>query len=431
MGFWALGVSHKTAGLAIRDRLAIAPEKLVDALLGIERVLGHGDVVILSTCNRTEIYAMSGESEHAEHPERMVTWLAQTAGIPRAELSAHIYYHEQTDALEHLITVTCGLDSMLLGEPQILGQFKQAISTAQTALKHSRRFSWMLNQVLRVTKVVRTECALGAHTLTLGVAAQKLSEQIFARPEDLRVALVGAGETNELIAKHFCSRPLKSLTVFNRSPERAQQLIENLRVPNVLCRAYPLNKLADYLDQCDLLISCTNSPKALVESATVIAAMKRRKYEPMLMVDLAVPRDIDPAVGQIEQVYHYAIDDLQQVLEQNQRKRENAAGVATSLIKRESAQLFREMGVHDFAPAISLYKQQMDQMQHQLLEQHTKGLGDEEAMRLAEFSRALTAKLSHPGFVLARQIAQIEDEHIKQQLSEALLDALRSREALD
>ena len=183
MGFWALGVSHKTAGLAIRDRLAIAPEKLVDALMGAERELGLSDVVILSTCNRTEIYAMSDEPDQRDH---MVTWLAQIAGIPRAELSAHVYHHEQTDALEHLITVTCGLDSMLLGEPQILGQFKQAISTAQAALNHSRRFGWMLNQVLRVTKVVRTECALGAHTLTLGVAAQKLSEQIFAQPDQLR-----------------------------------------------------------------------------------------------------------------------------------------------------------------------------------------------------------------------------------------------------
>ena len=323
MQLFALGLNHTTATIEIREQVNFSPDRLRHALHEfIERELAD-EVAIVSTCNRTEIYC----SSTVDTSEAVIDWLSYYHNVPKRQLRKYLYIHHQLEAAKHLFRVASGLDSMILGEPQILGQLKTAYQTAKETGTLGKLLGKLFQHSFSVAKQVRTDTAISSSPVSVAFAAVRLAQQIFGDLTQQTALLIGAGETIELTARHLHENGLTRMIVANRTVERARQLAKEFSG-----YAITLEEIGVHLAEADVVIASTASPTIVLDMDTVKSAIKVRKHRPMFMVDIAVPRDIDPNVSQLEDVYLYTVDDLNEVIQENLRSRQQAALQAEEII---------------------------------------------------------------------------------------------------
>ncbi|HDZ55918.1 MAG TPA: glutamyl-tRNA reductase [Pseudomonas xinjiangensis] len=398
MGFLAFGINHKTAAVDMRERVAFAPERLADALRQMLDESLTQEVAILSTCNRTEIYC---SQDHVD-VERIIQWMARFHGITPEELSRCSYLHQDAGAVKHMMRVAAGLDSMVLGEPQILGQMKDAWQAARTAGTLGPYLDRLFQSTFNTAKQVRTDTAIGENPVSVAFAAVSLSRQIFSDLRRSTALLIGAGETIALVARHLFEQGVSRIIVANRTLERAQLLSEPLGGQAII-----LNQIPDVLAQCDIIISSTASPLPILGKGAVERALKQRKHKPMFMVDIAVPRDIEPEVGKLSDVYLYTVDDLHEVIEENMRSRQGAADAAERLIEAGTAEFMQRLRALAAVDVLRRYRLKAEHMRDQELAKAQARLerGADPVTVLAEMARALTNKLLHDPSVQLKQMS--------------------------
>lgn len=381
------GLSHATAPVALRERVAFAADDLADHLARARQALALDEVAILSTCNRTEIYAV-GDPGFAAFGD----WLAAAHQVPAAELLGACYAHRDGQALRHMMRVASGLDSLVLGEPQVLGQMKAAYLAARAAGTLATTLEQSFQSVFAAAKRVRSETAIGANPVSVAYAAVGLARQIFGRLEALHAILIGAGDTIELVARHLADARLASLTFANRTPDRAALLAAEHGG-----QALPLTELSDQLHRADLVISATTSPVPVLGKGAVESALKRRRHRPMLMVDIAVPRDIEPEVGRLDDVYLYTVDDLRAVIQEGQRAREAAAQAAEAIIDLEVQRWQRRQLARDATEVIRLFRDHAAAQRDAELDKALRALaaGQTPETVLRQLANSLTNKLLH------------------------------------
>ena len=320
----ALGLNHQTAPLALREKVSLDAERLPQALAELRKLAGVEEAALLSTCNRTEIYAQIAEGQEST----LATWLERHHGLEPGTLSDYLYQHRDGEAVRHLFRVATGLDSLILGEPQILGQVKEAWQAARDSHTLRTPLDRLFQQTFAVAKRVRTDTRIGAHPVSVAFAAVRLARQVFADLDHACVLLIGAGDTIELAARHLVDAKVQRLLVANRTLEHAQSLAS--RHGGV---AMPLSDVIRHLPEADIVISATASREPILRKDAVQAALKARKHRPMFLLDLAVPRDIAADVAELADVYVYTIDDLEQAIEDNRASRREAAQQAEAIIE--------------------------------------------------------------------------------------------------
>lgn len=325
MGILAFGINHKSASVDLRGRIAFAPEIVVESLQAAAVAIGAMEIALLSTCNRTEIY-LQGEVTD----QKVLDWLAETKGLDVQELQSCYYCHRDQHAIRHMIRVASGLDSLVLGEPQIFGQIKSAYSVGREAGTVASELNQAFQQAFGAAKRVRSETAIGQNPVSVAYASVSLAEQIFADLKNAHALLIGAGETIELVARHLQEKNIGQITVANRTLTRAQELAENFSAEAIL-----LSDIPDYLHRADIVISSTASQLPILGKGAVESALKKRRHQPIFMVDIAVPRDIEPEVEELEDVYLYTVDDLEEVIQDNLRARQTAADMAQDIVDQE------------------------------------------------------------------------------------------------
>ncbi len=406
MQLLVIGLNHKTAPVALREQLAFGVEDLPIALAQLQRQAEGA--MILSTCNRTELYVLAGDDELlSDFTQRLVQWLANFKQILVNNVYHHLYIYENNHALTHWLRVASGLDSMILGEPQILGQIKQAVVTAERYQCVSSKLSWIIQQIFSSAKQVRNETQVGSQAVSLGFAAAKLVTQIFQKPTDNTLLVVAAGEMNRLVATNIIGLGISKVIICNRTLERAKNLANELKQAGRTIEIVPLTELAKVLPQADIVTSCSGSLHTLIDKNMVKQALKQRRYQPMLMVDLAVPRDIEPSVGELDDVYLYSIDDLQHVIAGNLEQRRQAAVEAELLVSQLVVGIERRFLVQQVGQSIHQYREQAqikaDKLLQNSLQQLAEGQSPEKVM--TEFSRKLTQTLTHAPSKLMRETA--------------------------
>lgn len=423
-----IGVNHKTAPVALRERLAFVGDDVTTALRQLKSM--SDGCVIVSTCNRTEIYALLPQSiaEQSDGIEQIKSWLAQFKGMAFSEIQAYLYTHQNSHALTHWLRVASGLDSMILGEPQILGQIKQAVQLAQSQQALSSQLTWVIDQVFAAAKRVRSDTQVGAQAVSLGFAAAKLVTQIFDDIASRTLLVVAAGEMNRLVATHIAGLGVGRIIICNRSPERAYALAQELEAANRRVEVRALSELAEVLSQADIVSSCSGSMDTLINKAMTINALKRRRYQPILMVDLAVPRDIDPNIGQLDDVYLYSVDDLQHVIAGNLEQRRQAAVDAELLVSQLVVEMERRFQVRQVGRDIQAYRERTEVQVANLVAKSLQKLESGEVTSeevITELSRRLTQTLGHAPSKLMRKAAREGDSELLDFVVTGLHDAYR------
>jgi glutamyl-tRNA reductase len=386
MQLYALGLNHHTAPLAIRERVAFEPGCLDRAL----RDLTHGSAVreaaILSTCNRTELYFAGDE------PQGAADWLAQFHQLPPRDVAPYLYSHPEREAVRHVFRVASGLDSMVLGEPQILGQVKEAVRHAEEAGTLGTVLHKLFQSTFAVAKEVRSTTAIGANIVSMAAAAVHLTERIFERISDQHVLFIGAGEMIELCAAHFAGTLPRSITIANRTEARALALAERFGA-----KTLRMEEIGAALSQFDVVVSCTASPLPIVGLGMVERAVKARRHRPMVMVDLAVPRDIEPEVIGLDDVFLYTVDDLAQVVEAGMESRQQAVVEAEGIVDNRVDGFLHWMQARDAVPVIRALRQHAETVREGELERALKLLarGDDPGKVLEALSHGITNKLMH------------------------------------
>jgi glutamyl-tRNA reductase len=417
----ALGLSHTTAPLDVRARFALPAERLVPALQAFsERVRRAAEVAIVSTCNRTELY-LCGAREHAT---TALDWLAELGRTDRDTLQSHCYVLEDDLAVRHAFRVASGLDSMVLGEPQILGQFKQALREAESAGTLGSTLQHLFQRSFAVAKEVRTQTRIGAHSVSLAAACVRLSEQLFEDLAQARVLCVGAGEMIELVGTHFAARKPRQLVVANRTLARSQALAARLG-GEVMDLADLPHRLAEF----DIVISCTASALPLIGLGAVASALRARQRRPMFIADLAVPRDVEAEVARLPDVYLYTLDHLAGVVQVGTELRRSAALEAEAII---------DAGVHDFVqwlgqrgtvPLIQALHRQADDWRCIELARARKQLakGQDIEQVLQSLSQGLTHKVLHGALAELRVSDGARRDELGQTLSRLFLERPQAR----
>ncbi len=388
MPLLALGLNHKTAPVDIRERITFGPDILAGALRGLSELPEVSEVAILSTCNRTEIYCAIKENGH----EAVCTWLSQFHGIDGDRFLPYLYSHFDKDAVHHLLRVACGLDSLVLGEPQILGQVKQAFQSATTAGTIQKLLGKLFQHTFSVAKQIRTDTAIGNSPVSVAFAAVSLARQIFSDLSKQTALLIGAGETIELAARHLHQHGVGRIIVANRTIERAHNLAAQFDG-----FAIPLTEVAHHLAEADIVIASTASPLPVLGKGAVESALKQRKHRPIFMVDIAVPRDIEAEVGELNDIYLYTVDDLEEVIDENRRSRQEAAAQAEEIVELNVDEFLAWIRSLDAVELINDYRTQAEQIRDEVLkkalQQIKKGKPPEEVLNF--LARTLTNKLLH------------------------------------
>ena len=393
MAVWALGINHTTAPLDLRGRFAFAIDQIAPTLQALRQSFSHHpEAAIISTCNRTEIYC-AGE---AHQPDHTLDWLAHCGGVSPAVLRSHIYTLEDSQAARHAFRVASGLDSMVLGEPQILGQMKDAVRAAEDAGALGTTLNQMFQRSFAVAKEVRTSTEIGAHSISMAAAAVRLAGQLFEDLGSVKVLFVGAGEMIELAATHFAAKNPKSIAIANRTLERGEKLA--VRFGGEVMR---LADLPERLHEFDIVVSCTASTLPIVGLGAVERALKKRRHRPMFMVDLAVPRDIEPEVKALRDVYLYTVDDLASVVQTAQASRQAAVEQAEVIIDAGVQSFMHWMDQrdpqHGVVPLIRQIQEQTDQWRAIELARARRRLarGEDVDAVLEALSRGLSRKMLH------------------------------------
>ncbi|HTQ78340.1 MAG TPA: glutamyl-tRNA reductase [Burkholderiales bacterium] len=386
MTLFALGLNHQTAPLPLRERVVFHVERLSEALAEAKRLLAP-EAAILSTCNRTELY-LSGDSAQGGAAQ----WLASYHRLEPAELAPFLYTLPREQAVRHAFRVASGLDSMVLGEPQILGQMKEAVRSAEAAGTLGTVLQKLFQRSFAVAKEVRSTTRVGASSVSMAAAAVKLAAQIFPSLKDQRVLLIGAGEMIELCATHFAAQGPARITVANRTLERAQQLAHRFNG-----RPIELRELAGHLHEHDIVVSCTASLLPILGKGLVERALKARRRMPIFMVDLAVPRDIEPEVGEMDDVFLYTVDDLQGIVQGNLDSRRAAVAQAEAIIDSQVGQFMHWMQAREAVPLIRALRDRAEDARRHEMERALRHLarGDDPRQVVEHLSQGLTNKLMH------------------------------------
>ncbi|MCW8899397.1 MAG: glutamyl-tRNA reductase [Gammaproteobacteria bacterium] len=389
----AFGINHKTAPVDIREKVAFAPEKMESALHECVKNGCVNEAAIVSTCNRTELYFSLHDNETKEDDfKSLLEWFCQYHKLNVVDVEPYIYLHSNNDAVQHILRVASGLDSLVLGEPQILGQIKDAYSTANDAGTIGRQLNRLFQHTFSVAKQVRTDTAIGASPVSVAFAAVTLSKRIFANLSEHTALLIGAGETTELVARHLADQGVSKMIVANRTVERAQTLANNFNA-----EAIALSDMPERLVEADIIIASTASQLPILGKGAVERALKLRKHRPMFMVDIAVPRDIEPEVGSLDDVYLYTVDDLHEVIEEGRHSREEAAKQAEEIIENQVDHFMGWLRSLKGVDTIRAFREQAEQKRDEQLAQAHKQLaaGKDPEQIINELARTLTNKLIH------------------------------------
>ena len=402
-----LGLNHKTAPLSLREQLAFTPQNLPEALHSLKKLEAVDEAAILSTCNRTELYCLLNEG-NGNSDQQLVDWFSRFHGMQSEAIHRYLYLYHHDDTIRHAMEVACGLDSMVLGEPQIVGQMKDAYALANEHGTLGRILGKLYERAFAVSKQVRTDTEIGANPVSVAFAATSLAKQIFGDLSDSTILLIGAGETIELTARHLHKQGVQHMIIANRSVERARQLAAEFENRNGPGEAIGLQHIGEHLHRCDVVIASTASPLPILGKGTVERALKKRRHEPIFMVDLAVPRDVEPEVGELDDVYLYTVDDLQSVIQENMASRQQAAEQAREIIDGQVAAFLawqRSLGAVDIIADIRRHAQQ--QAREVLAKARKQLANGQEPERVLEFlSHTLTNKFLHQPSTRLRQASE-------------------------
>jgi glutamyl-tRNA reductase len=413
MSFLVLGLNHRTAPIEVRERIVFAAERLPAALASLAAVPGVAEALIVSTCNRTELYCVGAPAEP------LAGWLVAASGGDGA-IADCLYRIEGAEAARHAFSVAAGLDSLVLGEPQILGQLKDAYRAAQDAGTAGPLLNRLFQTTFAVAKRVRSETAIGASAVSVASAGIALARRVFAGFERHTALLVGAGEMIQLVARHLAAQRIGRLIIANRSESRAERIAEGM--PASVIR---LDALAAHLPQADIVVSSTARPGHVIGLEDVKRALLERRHRPMFMLDLAVPRDVDPAVGALEDVYLYTVDDLRQVVDENVKAREAEAALARRLIDADVAEFMAGLKVRDAVPMIRELRSQGEAARDAALAEAKRLLaaGNPPEAVVEQLAATLTNRLLHAPSAALREAAGSGDAS----LAEAAARLYRSR----
>lgn len=386
MKILVLGVNHKTAPVALREKVAFSSETSPRILKLILEDTETTEAVILSTCNRTEIYC------DTEEAEKIIALLLEQTSISKEELQASLYRHEGQAAIEHIMQVAAGLDSMVIGEPQILGQLKEAVALSLAHQAMGPRFHPLFQAVFRVAKRIRSTTEIGLCPVSVAAIAVRLAKKLFPNLENSPVVLLGAGETMNLVAKYFHQNQVKHLTIVSRRLERAQALAEKFQA-----RAFALPNLASALTEADLLMSATESTLPLVGKGLIERVQKDRNYRPLLLIDLAVPRDIEAEVAEIPGVTLCTLDDLKEISEGHHHARGHAREQALQAISIEAARYLQWLKTLDSTASIRTFRNYVHHLREKELAAAQKLLaqGKPPGEVLEKLAHRLTHKILH------------------------------------
>jgi len=414
MTLLALGINHRTAAIEVREKVAFGPAHLDAALKQLRALPRVLEAAVLSTCNRTELYCITEDTGERE----VLDWLGRYHALPVDELLRCAYHYLDGDAARHLMRVAVGLDSMVLGEPQILGQLKDAYQAARRADGLGGELERLFQHTFAVAKQVRTETGIGENPVSVAYAAVSLASRIFDDLSKARALLIGAGETIELVARHLHEAGVRQLTVANRTRERANALAGGLGG-----QAITLDEIPTALEGADIVISSTAAPLPILGKGMVERALKRRRHRPVFMVDIAVPRDIEPEVGDLSDIFLYTVDDLQEVIEENRRHRQVAADQAEALIQLGVDHWHHQRRIRGGSELIRDVRAQggrlRDEAQSQALERLAKG-EDPEAV-IKRLAHQLTNRLLHQPTLALRDAAAGERQDLLEAATELLL----------
>lgn len=409
----SIGLNHTTAPVEVRERAAVAADHLDDALSDIKECAGIDEAAILSTCNRTEVYCQIADS----NSQIVSDWLCNFHELKKDEVAPFLYAFPDQQAVKHAFRVASGLDSMVIGEPQILGQMKTAFATAHKNGNTGKVLNRLFQHTFSVAKEVRTSTHIGSHAVSVAYAAVALSKQIFSDISQQSVLLIGAGETIELTCRHLHRQGVRNITVANRTMSRAEGLAQEFNVEII-----SLHELPTRLPDADMVFSSTASTLPILGKGAFESALKKRRNKPMFVVDLAIPRDVEAEVGSLKNVYLYTVDDLEQVVTDNLESRKNAAVEAEKIVDSHSQQFMHWFNNLQSIPTIRQLRDRTRLMTGAELETAKKRLqaGDDPAVVLEHFAHALSQKFMHH-----------PTESLRQKHDEDLLAATRELFGLD
>ncbi|MCB1768331.1 MAG: glutamyl-tRNA reductase [Candidatus Competibacteraceae bacterium] len=398
MSLLALGLNHQTAPVGVRERVTFAPDRLGPALQDLREHGGVHEAAILSTCNRTELYCGLKDDDSRQ----VVEWLGHYHTLRITDLRPYLYQHAEGRAVRHILRVAAGLDSMVLGEPQILGQVKMAYQAAHHAGTLGALLKRLFQHTFAVAKQVRTDTRIGASPVSVAFAAVGLAKQIFADLPQRTALLIGAGDTIELVARHLHESGIGRLVVANRTLERAHALAASFAGYAIALEEIPL-----HLGEADMVIASTASPGLMLEAPLVRHCLKRRRHQPMFMVDLAVPRDIDPAVADLDDVYLYTVDDLKDIIQENLRSRQAAARQAEEIIDAQVDHFMGWLRAQSSVDSIRALRRRAEAARDESLARALRQLaqGKEPGEVLSFLANTLTNKLIHPPCAGLREAA--------------------------
>jgi glutamyl-tRNA reductase len=400
MTLLALGINHQTAPVSLREQVAFADDTLASALASLRALPAVREVAVLSTCNRTEVYAVADDEGRA-----LGDWLARQHD-DASELHAYLYWHYDANAVRHLFRVATGLDSLVLGEPQILGQVKHAWAAARAAGTLAGQLDRLFQHAFVTAKRARTDTRIGVNPVSIASAAVRLAQGTFARPDDATVLLVGAGETIELVARHLAQAQVKRMLVANRTLSHAQALASRHGG-----MALPLAEIDRHLAEADMVFSATASREPVLHRAQVAAALAQRRHRPMLLMDLAVPRDIAPDVATLKDAFLYTIDDLERVVEDNRRSRREAAEAAEAIVELQVVRFVETLTASTRTAPLKRLRAHGERVRATALAKAKQQLagGEDPHVVLDLLAHTLTNRLLHAPTVALREAALTGD----------------------
>ncbi|MGI9245768.1 MAG: glutamyl-tRNA reductase [Steroidobacteraceae bacterium] len=401
MSLVIVGINHRSAPVEVRERVVFEPARIPDALQQLRSLPDVSESLIVSTCNRTELYCVSG----SVGPGELAAWLERYHGLG-ASLHHNLYHHGEQKAVAHAFALASGLDSMVVGEPQILGQLKDAYRIAQASGTTGPVLNRLFQSAFSVAKRVRTETKIGANAVSVASAAVAMARTVFANFENRTALLVGAGETIALAARHLYADGLRRMIIANRSVERARELAAEFHG-----FAISLDEIPNHLKEADIVVASTAAPHSIITRHMTQQALRARRRKPMFMVDIAVPRDIDADVAELEDVYLFTVDDLQLVVNENLEGRRQAAREANDLIETEVERFTHALRTRDAAPLIRRLREDAERTKHHTLEQAQLMIahGKSPAEALAFLANTLTNRLIHAPSPRLRDAAETGD----------------------
>jgi glutamyl-tRNA reductase len=409
-----LGINHNTAPIEVRERLAIPSTRLADATRTLLHQPGIREGLILSTCNRVELLTLQDDAE-AQPPQTqadLLRFLHEYFAVPPNDIQPHLYEHRDREAVRHLFRVASSLDSMVVGEPQILGQVKESYTIAREVGAVSTHLESLLQRTFTVAKKIRTETQIGSSSVSIASVAADLARKIFGSLEGKTILLVGAGKMSELAARHLIEHGAASILVANRTQSRAEKIASDFATTAVRTEAIPFDDLYAQAPRADIVITSTGAPQQIFGRSQGPQFLHARRNRPMFFIDIAVPRDVDPRMNEVEGCFVYDIDDLQQVAAANLADRSREAQAAETIVSREVEKYEQRLQSRDAVPAIKALQQQAEELRQAELARSQSKLADltpQQRDAVEALTRSLTAKLLHPQLTALRQSTKPKD----------------------